>query len=86
MSFSSVFILILTNFYLAPEFHLVIQQGSSGEIYNLAIRGADIGGSDGVDVWGMISAKILETVCILKTFKGIITGFTTLKLQTGMSA
>ncbi|EED79070.1 rhamnogalacturonase-like protein [Postia placenta Mad-698-R] len=36
----------------SPEFHLVIQQGSGGEVYNLAIRGADIGGSDGVDVWG----------------------------------
>ncbi|KZT65507.1 glycoside hydrolase family 28 protein [Daedalea quercina L-15889] len=36
----------------SPEFHLVIQDGSSGEVYNLAIRGADIGGSDGVDVWG----------------------------------
>ncbi|EPS95398.1 hypothetical protein FOMPIDRAFT_131096 [Fomitopsis schrenkii] len=36
----------------SPEFHLVIQEGSSGEVYNLAIRGADIGGSDGVDVWG----------------------------------
>ena len=36
----------------APEFHLVIQQGSNGEIYNLAIRGTNLGGSDGVDVWG----------------------------------
>ncbi|PCH43287.1 glycoside hydrolase family 28 protein [Wolfiporia cocos MD-104 SS10] len=36
----------------SPEFHLVIQDGSGGEVYNLAIRGADIGGSDGVDVWG----------------------------------
>ncbi|KZT05693.1 glycoside hydrolase family 28 protein [Laetiporus sulphureus 93-53] len=36
----------------SPEFHLVIQDGSNGEVYNLAIRGADIGGSDGVDVWG----------------------------------
>ncbi|KAI0759248.1 rhamnogalacturonase [Trametes elegans] len=36
----------------SPEFHLVIQQGSNGEVYNLAIRGGNIGGSDGVDVWG----------------------------------
>ncbi|KAI0659450.1 rhamnogalacturonase [Cubamyces menziesii] len=36
----------------SPEFHLVIQQGSNGEVYNLAIRGANLGGSDGVDVWG----------------------------------
>ena len=31
---------------------MVVQAGSRGEIYNLAIRGADIGGSDGIDVWG----------------------------------
>ncbi|CDO76327.1 Glycoside Hydrolase Family 28 protein [Trametes cinnabarina] len=36
----------------SPEFHLVIQQGSNGEVYNMAIRGANLGGSDGVDVWG----------------------------------
>ncbi len=55
----------------APEFHLVIQEGSNGEVYNMAIRGAydnqlsecvrthvlglvgaNIGGSDGIDVWG----------------------------------
>ena len=23
----------------APEFHLVIQEGSNGEVYNMAIRG-----------------------------------------------
>ncbi|EJD02525.1 rhamnogalacturonan-hydrolase [Fomitiporia mediterranea MF3/22] len=45
----SVHDLILVD---SPEFHLVIQEGSNGEIYNLAIRGANIGGSDGVDVWG----------------------------------
>lgn len=60
MSYSSG--LVLTCFNLAPEFHLVIQQGSNGEIYNLAIRGADIGGSDGVDVWGTSPAEILDTV------------------------
>ena len=37
---------------IAPEFHIVVQDGSNGELYNLAIRGADIGGSDGIDVWG----------------------------------
>ncbi|PVG00147.1 pectin lyase-like protein [Serendipita vermifera] len=36
----------------SPEFHLVVQQGSNGEIYNLVIRGANIGGSDGIDVSG----------------------------------
>ncbi|EIM79283.1 pectin lyase-like protein [Stereum hirsutum FP-91666 SS1] len=36
----------------SPEFHVIIQEGSNGEIYNLAIRGADIGGSDGIDISG----------------------------------
>ncbi|OJT11688.1 hypothetical protein TRAPUB_11793 [Trametes pubescens] len=45
----SVHDLILVD---SPEFHLVIEAGSSGEVYNMAIRGANIGGSDGVDVWG----------------------------------
>ncbi|THH13679.1 hypothetical protein EW146_g6568 [Bondarzewia mesenterica] len=36
----------------SPEFHVVIQGGSNGEIYNLAIRGANIGGSDGIDISG----------------------------------
>ncbi|KAG8839610.1 hypothetical protein FRB91_006866 [Serendipita sp. 411] len=36
----------------SPEFHIVVQQGSNGEIYNMMIRGADIGGSDGIDVSG----------------------------------
>ncbi|RDX45296.1 rhamnogalacturonase [Lentinus brumalis] len=45
----SVHDLILVD---SPEFHLVIQEGSNGEVYNMAIRGANIGGSDGIDVWG----------------------------------
>jgi rhamnogalacturonan hydrolase len=36
----------------SPEFHIVIDNSVQGEIYNLAIRGADIGGSDGIDVTG----------------------------------
>lgn len=39
---------------LAPEFHVVVQEGSNGEIYNMAIRGANIGGSDGIDISGEI--------------------------------
>ncbi len=27
--------------YAAPEFHLVIQSGQNGEVYNMAIRGMD---------------------------------------------
>ncbi|KAL5512388.1 hypothetical protein ACEPAG_3380 [Sanghuangporus baumii] len=45
----SVHDLILVD---SPEFHLVIQDGSNGEIYNMAIRGTNLGGSDGIDVWG----------------------------------
>ena len=36
----------------APEFHIILDNSQNGEVYNLAIRGADIGGSDGVDVSG----------------------------------
>ncbi|KAF9526747.1 rhamnogalacturonase [Crepidotus variabilis] len=36
----------------SPEFHVVVQTGSRGEIYNLAIRGSNIGGSDGIDISG----------------------------------
>lgn len=36
----------------APSFHLAIDTCSNGEIYNVIIRGADMGGTDGVDVWG----------------------------------
>ncbi|TDL19262.1 rhamnogalacturonase-like protein [Rickenella mellea] len=36
----------------SPEFHIVVQGGSNGEIYNLAIRGTNLGGSDGIDISG----------------------------------
>jgi rhamnogalacturonan hydrolase len=36
----------------SPEFHVIVDNSNRGEIYNLAIRGADIGGSDGIDVTG----------------------------------
>lgn len=36
----------------SPEFHVIIDGGENGEVYNLAIRGADIGGSDGIDISG----------------------------------
>lgn len=38
--------------HTAPEFHVILDNSQSGEVYNLAIRGADIGGSDGIDVSG----------------------------------
>lgn len=38
---------------VAPEFHLVVQEGSNGEIYNMAIRGGNLGGSDGIDISGV---------------------------------
>ncbi|KLO13032.1 rhamnogalacturonan-hydrolase [Schizopora paradoxa] len=37
----------------SPEFHLIVQEGSNGEVYNLAIRGTNLGGSDGVDISGV---------------------------------
>ncbi|KAG8987281.1 hypothetical protein FRB94_005166 [Tulasnella sp. JGI-2019a] len=37
----------------APEFHIVVQTGSNGEMYNLAIRGTNLGGSDGIDISGV---------------------------------
>ncbi|PYI05672.1 rhamnogalacturonase rhgA [Aspergillus sclerotiicarbonarius CBS 121057] len=36
----------------APAFHFVMDTCSNGEVYNMAIRGGNSGGLDGVDVWG----------------------------------
>jgi len=36
----------------SPTYHLIIDTSTNGELYNLVIRGADIGGSDGIDIWG----------------------------------
>ncbi|KAG8918871.1 hypothetical protein FRC00_011992, partial [Tulasnella sp. 408] len=36
-----------------PEFHVIVQEGSNGELYNLAIRGTNLGGSDGIDISGV---------------------------------
>lgn len=36
----------------APMFHFVINKCTNGEAYNMAIRGGDWGGLDGVDVLG----------------------------------
>ncbi|TDL22539.1 pectin lyase-like protein, partial [Rickenella mellea] len=36
----------------SPESHVIIQEGSKGELYNLVIRGANLGGSDGIDISG----------------------------------
>lgn len=35
----------------APMFHLSLDTCDSGEVYNMAIRGGDMGGLDGIDVW-----------------------------------
>ena len=32
-------VMAILSVTLAPEFHLVIQEGSNGEVYNMAIRG-----------------------------------------------
>ncbi|KZT29600.1 glycoside hydrolase family 28 protein [Neolentinus lepideus HHB14362 ss-1] len=36
----------------APAFHFVMDTCTKGEVYNMAIRGGDHGGLDGIDVWG----------------------------------
>ncbi|KAI9699588.1 MAG: hypothetical protein M1820_007087 [Bogoriella megaspora] len=36
----------------SPLFHLTLDTCTQGEVYNLAIRGAYMGGLDGIDVWG----------------------------------
>jgi len=36
----------------SPAFHFTMDSCSNGEVYNLAIRGGDQGGLDGVDIWG----------------------------------
>lgn len=35
----------------SPLFHLSLDTCDKGELYNLAIRGADSGGLDGIDIW-----------------------------------
>ncbi|GAB7351037.1 hypothetical protein MBLNU459_g1521t1 [Dothideomycetes sp. NU459] len=35
----------------SPSFHFSIQTCDSGEVYNMAIRGGNEGGLDGIDVW-----------------------------------
>ncbi|KAF2731885.1 rhamnogalacturonase A [Polyplosphaeria fusca] len=35
----------------APAFHFTMDTCTDGEVYNMAIRGADWGGLDGIDVW-----------------------------------
>jgi len=48
----------MTNFSIhdfalvdSPAFHLSMDTCSSGDVYNMAIRGGDLGGLDGIDVW-----------------------------------
>lgn len=36
----------------SPAFHLVMDTCQQGEVYNMIIRGANLGGLDGIDVWG----------------------------------
>src|SRR6186713_2845820 len=35
----------------APAFHFSLDTCTNGEVYNMAIRGGDWGGLDGIDVW-----------------------------------
>lgn len=51
----------------SPSFHFSMDTCSSGEVYNMLIRGGDSGGLDGIDVWGsdtwihdvMVTNKVL---------------------------
>ncbi|KAI9372121.1 RGase A [Aspergillus egyptiacus] len=36
----------------SPLFHLSLDTCYNGEVYNMAIRGGDSGGLDGIDIWG----------------------------------
>lgn len=36
----------------SPSFHFVMDTCTNGEVYNMAIRGGNEGGLDGIDVWG----------------------------------
>jgi len=36
----------------AAAFHVVLAGCTNGEIYNMAIRGGNMGGLDGIDLWG----------------------------------
>lgn len=36
----------------SPSFHLSLATCTNGEVYNMAIRGANEGGLDGIDLWG----------------------------------
>ena len=36
----------------SPSFHFSMDTSDKGEVYNIAIRGGDSGGLDGIDVWG----------------------------------
>lgn len=36
----------------SPAFHLIFDTCSNGEVYNVIIRGGNLGGLDGIDVWG----------------------------------
>lgn len=49
VSHMSVHDLALTD---SPSFHLTLDTCSNAELYNMAIRGADHGGLDGIDLWG----------------------------------
>lgn len=40
------------KFVDSPAFHITLDASVNGEIYNIIIRGANMGGLDGVDVWG----------------------------------
>lgn len=54
----------------SPSFHFSMDTCDSGEVYNMAIRGGDSGGLDGIDVWStnMWIHDIMVTNKVWKTY------------------
>ena len=52
----------------SPSFHFSMDTCDKGEVYNMAIRGGDSGGLDGIDVWGtsifIHDVMVTNKVCI----------------------
>lgn len=70
----SVHDLILVD---APAFHFSMDTCSNGEVYNMAIRGGDSGGLDGIDVWSNDIwihdvGSLLRSSWVLYQFQGFV--------------
>lgn len=54
----------------SPSFHFSMDTCDSGEVYNMAIRGGDSGGLDGIDVWStnmwIHDVMVTNKVCFMR--------------------